>query len=355
MPELPKWVNTILTNEFEDDPYWIEGIERDCPEAFIALSNLQQRPSDVNTYVDAMAIYNKYIPEIIEYYGGQEVIDAYFKETGEYPPGYILPPKLRMKKKNINFARTGYVPPKVGQYHDPVSIEEIAKAGEAMFGVSEEELNEDIVIRKPPKELKKRIKKMALSLEGRRRDILNSNMSLSASYDIISQFYEHQQTGKQIDTDDYGIDSMSISELARLFDVLEEEENQEWVPVRDSNNTVEYRNNRLVYMPEITSAAQWADILYKAGFDKGVRKFLKTLPANKRKEVRNQVGITFKGTKQLKKSRKSYDRYMKALNKKQDSLRSLGHLLSNRSSGVESDIESDTFDRIVRRAKKGGL
>lgn len=356
MTKLPDFVNIILTNEFEDDPYWVEGIETDLPEAYSALTSLQQSPTDPNMYIEAMEIYRKYIPEVIEYYGGQRAIDAYFNETGEYPKGYITPPKLQMRKKNTNFAKTGFVPPRIGQYIKPVSDEGLVKLGEEMFGVPEDELTEIRLCKPSNKSLRKRLKKTAMSFEGssHNNDIYSSHANLAARYNIIAQYFNSVQQSNTIDADEISTSKMSITELANLYDAIQAESKNEWV--RSHNTTkdaLSYYGHRIVSSGKLQAHADWITLMVQNGFSEYARKYLKKFDDSEKKYLKSITGVSFKTKKELKKQKKAYDEYQAAMDsKKADSLRSLSNLLTRRSSGVSSDVDSEIFDSVIKRMKE---
>lgn len=358
MTKLPDFVNIVLTNEFEDDPYWVEGIENDLPEAYHALTSMQQRPTDANMYIEAMEIYRKYIPEVIEYYGGQRAIDAYFNDTGTYPKGYVAPPKLQMRKKNMNFAKTGFIPPKIGQYVKPVSDEGLVKLGEEMFGVPEDEITEIRLCKPSNKSLRKKLKKTAMSFEGnsRNNDIYGSHANLAARYNIIAQYYNNVQQSNTIDADEVSTSKMSISELADLYDAIQEANKEEWVRSHNTGNkeaALSYYGHRIVTSGKLQPHADWITLMVQNGFSEYARKYLKKFDEADRKYLKATTGVSFKSKKDLKKQKKAYDEYQAAMeSRKADNLRSLSNLLTRRSSGVSSDIDSDIFDSVIKRMKE---
>lgn len=357
MTKLPDFVNIILTNEFEDDPYWVEGIENDLPEAYHALTTLSTSPADPATYLEGMEIYKRYIPDVIEYYGGQRAIDAYFNETGKYPKGYILPPKLKMKKRNMNFAKTGYVPPKIGEYISPITDEELVKLGEEMYGVPDSEAAEIRTCKPSNKALRKRLKKTAENFEGDKskpNDIYGSHANLAARYNVIAQYYENVQQSNSIDSDAITTSKMSISELADLYDAIQREDQEEWVVSKPSQKTdgLSYYGHRVITSGKLQAHADWLSLMVENGFAEYARKYLKKFDDADRKYLKSQTGISFQSKKELKKKKKLHDDYQKALNgKKSDHLRSLSNLLTRRSSGVSSDVDSEIFDSVIKRMK----
>lgn len=353
MSSLPNFVNVILTNEFEDDPYWTKGIETDLPEAYTAISNLQKSPSDPQKYMESLEIYRKYIGDIIDYYGGQNAIDAYYKENEEYPKGYMEPPKLRMKKETKNFVKTGYIAPKVGQYSRPLNIGELNSIGDEMFGVPEDE-QEEIRLYKPKnKAFRKQLKKTAESFSDHSKsDPYSSNLNLAARYNVIAQYFEQTQAASDADISEINTSKMSIKELSDLYDVQQRQEEDEWVPVQNINpNRVEYRESRLVPTGRLQKSVDWANLLKDNGFERAATKYLKQFDACDKQYIKQQTGIQTKSKKDLEKKRKKYEKDKKRM-RKGDSLRSLAHIMSRTSSGVSSDIDDDTLDVIVRHSKE---
>lgn len=351
MSSLPKFVNVILTNEFVDDPYWYKGIETDLPEAYHAISNIKKSQSDAQSYVEALEIYRKYIGDIIEYYGGQRAIDAYFRENGEYPKGYIAPPKLQMKKKNRDFARTGYIPPKIGKYIAPISSEDLAKIGDEMFAVPEDEM-EDIKLYKPKnKSLRKRIRKTVDSFqEDTRSDAYGANANIAARYNVIAQYYERLQVSDG-DSSEFNSAKLSIKEMAKLYDAQQRYEQEEWIQSRPAQERVDYHDGRLIPTGSLQKYVDWANFLNDNGFEKAAVKFLKRFNESDKKYLKIHTGIRTKSKKELAKEKKRFEKSQKSMSKG-DELRSLANIMSRTSSGVSSDLDDDMLDRIVRRSKE---
>ena len=83
--QIPDWNFTILVNDF-DDGYWDTGVENECPKEFIAISNLSKKYRNYLDWASAMQIYEDNIQAIIDYYGGQMLIDFMFEAAVDYPP-----------------------------------------------------------------------------------------------------------------------------------------------------------------------------------------------------------------------------------------------------------------------------
>ena len=121
----------ILINVFDDDNYWDMSLQEDMPEAYAAITSIGKKYSDITDYEDALELYNKYEPQIIEYYGGQKAIDFIADEFDVIPVGIIKPPKLRnkLREKYIQGISGG-----VGRYYDPVTPEEQMEWDKNRFG-----------------------------------------------------------------------------------------------------------------------------------------------------------------------------------------------------------------------------
>ena len=345
---LPDWANTVLTNEFEDDPYWEYGIEAECPEAYYAISNIQQSPSDINQFVHSRTVYNEYIGDIIDYYGGMENIRAYMEEYGQYPPGYCDPPRLSIsKKKNRAILRSGVIPQKIGVFNPEYSGEELASAAEAIFN-NNEDINPKIV--KPKGRLKKLMKKELY--KGREKITYRNREFLAASYDVIAQAYSRMTDEDEI-TDDK-ILTMSYDQLADLYDNEKREEADPWKPVEDDFDKprYSYEYNRVI-TPEKNTKLRLMKDLNEQGFNSIKLLGRKATKAEKRfyKDRLGLATMTKKELKREKKNRKSLEGYLTNKNKREDSMRALSHMLTRNSKGISSDIDEEILNDIIRRNK----
>ena len=357
--ELPRWVNTVLTNEFENDPYWKRGIEQDCPEAYKAIANLQKSPSNVQTYLEAMEIYNKYIGEIVEYYGGQQSVDAYIASYDKLPPGYALPPKLKLRKETKAFLKNGVVPQKIGQFDEPCDGDEMVRLTIEMF--KDEIEDNPVKTYRAPKKMRKRLARLDSKTNGSNayNRAYNNDLDKVVDYDAIYQYAiatEAKKEGHNTEYSDININDLSYSELADYYDEQEKIEQEErdypveYVPTRVGRAS----GSRILVSSSINKYSQWAQVLLDNGFEKGLRKYTKKLDETTRTYIENQTGFSMKSSKQLKKKKKKYKGYLDELNEEQekaDSLRSLAQTLSRQKSGVGSDIDSKIFDDIIRRRK----
>lgn len=359
--ELPKWVNTVLTNEFEDDPYWKRGIEQDCPEAYKAISNLQKSPSNVQTYLEAMETYNKYIGEIVEYYGGQQSVDAYIAAYNRLPPGYVFPPKLKLRKETKAFLKNGIIPQKIGQFDEPCDGDELTRITYEMF--KDEIEDAPITTYRAPKKMRKRIERLDSKMRGSHAydRAYNNDLDKVVDYDAIYQYALAAESKKEYEKDAYAasvnINELSYAELADLYDEQErlEQEERDYPEEYTPNRVSRYGGSRLMVSSSINKCSQWAQMLLDNGFEKGLRKYAKKLDETTRTYIENQTGFSVRSSKALKKKKKAYQNYLDELNeenaKKGDTLRSLSQALSRQKSGIGSDIDSQIFDDIIRRRR----
>lgn len=346
MSQLPKWVNTILTNEFEDDPYWETGIEQEIPEAFYALTNIQKAPSDIHVFMQARHIYEKYIDEVINYYGGMENIRQYLEENGQYPPGYSDPPKLSLSKKtNRAILRSGVIPQKEGVYNRILDGEDMSDLGEKMYPSTTDA--EDLQFVTPKGKLKKRLqKKYRKSVSSGRIDTMSTNV-YAAGFDIISQYYKNNHSDNP-ETDDEVFLKKSYGELARMYDEEAKERENGWTYDIEFVNGLGFKNDRLLSRKLYTEIESMR-ALSENGFNplKGRKK--KYTP-DELKRIRTELGINVLSKKDIKKQNKEFKRYEKGLTKHSDSFRSLSQTLSRNSRGMSLGDEK-IFDEIVRRRK----
>ena len=116
MQKIPAWESVILVNDFGDS-YWVSEIQDKCPEAFGRLQNLKNKYRDFHQWLEACQIYDQYIGEIIDYYGGEAIIEARIAD-GDQPEGWKPRPKLRMTKKNKSIIQSGVIPTKMDKMSD---------------------------------------------------------------------------------------------------------------------------------------------------------------------------------------------------------------------------------------------
>ena len=127
---IPAWNFQLLINVFEDDNYWDTSLADDMPEAYEAISSIGKKYSDIAEYEEALEIYNKYEPMIIDYYGGRDAVDYIIQEFDVIPVGIIKPPKLKSKLRAKYLQGVDY---KYGAYYEPMSVKEQLKLDEGRF------------------------------------------------------------------------------------------------------------------------------------------------------------------------------------------------------------------------------
>lgn len=341
---LPKWANTVLTNEFEDDPYWYRGIETEKPEAYYAITNIIANPTSPAKYAEMCEIYDRYIDEIIDYYGGQHMIDLYIAEYDAYPPGYRDRPKLKLKKRNIGIAKSGVIPIPNGTYIKPMETEQLLQLIENE--VPSEELNAPVRAKPASKKLRKRIlkKQDKIKISGG-RDRYAGDIDNAANYDVIINYFKMMER-QYDDTDELDVSRMSIKQLIKLYDATHKD-NDGWEVVERDKGTL-YSGNKLLYSDTANAILEISKALYEQGFEKGLRKRMKKVKAPYRRFVESQLGINTASKKDLKKKKKQYKKYKKSLSERQDTYRSLAQSLSRHSSGIGSDIDGKIFDKTIK-------
>ena len=350
--ELPKWCNTILTNEFDEDPYWYESIDTDIPEAYYAIVNLQKSPKDFNKYLDAVYIYDKYIGQIIDYYGGLDMIMMYAEEhNGEYPPGYRDRPKLKMSKKNVAIMKSGNVPIEMGTFIKPLEPLELRDLSDAQFSTPRDDNEVEAEL------ARKKFRKRALKIQERgfsskdRHERIGNDTNSAASYDIVAQYFASQEGFGMQNIDDIDASKMSIEELAEYYDMVNNDRDDGWEPVTNTESFI-WSEQRLLSNRKASDILDWSRVFVENGFEHGVRKRLKKLrgrDASYANFVARELGISTKSKKELKKQKKRWKKYEGSLSESRDQLRSLAHSLSRASSGIASDIDGKIFDDIIKR------
>lgn len=349
--ELPKWASTILVNEFEDDPYWTEGIERDLPEAYYAIDNLQRSPKNINRYLESIYIYDKYIGQIIDYYGGIEMIMMYAEEhDGKYPPGYRDRPHLKLNKKNVAIIKSGNVPVEMGTFLTPLEPDEMRKLSDNIFSSTND--FDDPITDMAPKKLRKRALKVQERGFGRaeRHERIANDIESAASYDLVAQYFASLDGYGS--TNDYELktSTMSIKELANAYDELNNDRDDGWEVVTNPESYM-FSEAKLLSSRKAGKILDWSRILMDNGFENGLRKRLKKTDPSYAKFVARELGLSTKSNKQLKKQKKRFKKYENSLSEKRDNLRSLAHSLSRASSGVASDTDEKIFDDIIKHRR----
>lgn len=200
---IPAWNFQLLVNVFEDDNYWDVSLQEDNPEAYEAITSIGKKYGDIAAYEDALELYNKYEPQIIEYYGGEKVVDFIMEEFDTIPVGIMKPPKLKNKLKEKYIKGINY---STGKYYAPVSSEEQLDWDKDRFVDGNQAANE--------------LPRMSRHLKRALRSIINrTDASASSVYfntDIIAQIrngnYESEESM------DDRVTRMSVDEHVKMYD-----------------------------------------------------------------------------------------------------------------------------------------
>lgn len=348
---LPEWAKTILTNEFEDDPYWEYGIESECPEAYYAISNIQRAPSDINQFVHARTVYDEYIGDIIDYYGGLENIRAYMDEYGQYPPGYCDPPKLTLsKKKNRGILKSGIIPQRVGVFNPIFSPEDLTEYTAPVFDIGQD--LDNLRIEKVKGKMKKAMIKDMIKMSAKDRSdnrSIGSNRAVYGTWDIINRYYDMLKSSDE--NDESKITSMSYDDLAEMYDDELLENSNEWKEVKvDNHYSYEY-GAFVMKDSKWETNVNFMKMLKDQGFNP-----LKVSSRKKSKlelkRLKSALGIATVSKKELKRQLQDYkedQKFYKDLNKNEDSFRALSRALSRHSHGNSSDTDEDLLKDILRK------
>lgn len=229
---IPAWNFEVLVNVFDDDSYWDITLQEDMPEAYEAISSIGKKYSDIGDYEDALEIYNKYEPQIIEYYGGKKAVDFIIDELDTVPVGIIKPPKLKNKLRAKYVEGISY---STGKYYDPVTPEQQEEWDKGRFtddGNPEGDEIPDLT----------RSFKRAL-----RATVIKKSMAASTvvfNTDIISQIRSGKIMSDE-ETDD-SVKHLSFDEHMKLYEkrhkpVYEKLTNDEIKALIDGKDTVTHR------------------------------------------------------------------------------------------------------------------
>lgn len=221
--QIPDWNFKILINDFGDD-YWDDDFESSHPEAFKALSNLNDVYGTIPEYEEAIEIYDKYIGEAEEFYGGKMAM-KYLKKTFGNIKGYKKRPKLKSKLRKHYSEDVIY---RTGRFYEPLTDVETYELDKKAFGdngkdPSTFEYDYPYIDRN-----RRRAAKAALT-----NNILGRNKAgseITFATDIISQIaYNYENNVDFFDNIDIRRDfskrdlsDLSIEEHERLYDVEHE-------------------------------------------------------------------------------------------------------------------------------------
>lgn len=201
---IPAWNFELLINIFEDDPYWDVTLQEDNPEAYEAISSIGKKYGSIPEYEKAMELYNKYEPEIIEYYGGQKAVDFIIEEFDIIPVGIIKPPKLKSKLKAKYIEGITY---STGDYYEPVTPEDQVEWDHDRF--TEEGNPEGDEIPLLTRSLKRALRATTIKKQ-------MSASSIMFNTDIISQIRNGSPINHDTDKDDRL--SLSLEEHEALYE-----------------------------------------------------------------------------------------------------------------------------------------
>jgi hypothetical protein len=209
---IPAWNFELLVNIFEDDNYWDVSLQEDMPEAYEAITSIGKKYGNIADYEDALEIYNKYEPQIIEYYGGEKAIDFIVDEFDIIPVGIIKPPKLKNKLKAKYIEGINY---STGKYYEPVSVEQQLEWDQGRFEDDGNPAGTEIPAIT-------RSLKRALRATKLKRSSATSEVFFNT--DIISQI----QNGNFKSEDEMDrMDHMTIKECMEFYDKLHEPQYEE--------------------------------------------------------------------------------------------------------------------------------
>ena len=201
---IPSWNFEVLVNVFDDDPYWDTSLQEDLPEAYEAISSIGKKYASIPEYEKAMETYEKYEPQIIDYYGGQKAVDFIIDEFDSIPVGIINPPKLKNKLKAKYVQGINYG---IGEYYDPVTPEQQVEWDRERFDEEGNPAGEEIPL------LTRSFKRALRSMT------VKKNMQASSIFfntDIISQIRSGTVTHENEESSDRL--SLSLEEHEKLYE-----------------------------------------------------------------------------------------------------------------------------------------
>ena len=353
--KIPEWNYQVLKNNFEDS-YWIRGVEDTYPEAFKALSNLNKKYNSYSNWVDACQIYDRYIGDMYEYYGGELVVKAYYKEHQDYPPGVVQRPSLLMKKKIqkvINgVAETGVEPSRFGEYIDVLTVDEIDDViNDSNGNLSDQEVSDSVDFKM--KDMPKKILALAEEVidksesSSRVRHIYNNRNA--PSYDIITAFYDNHDDRN---ADCYDFKNKSIDDIVKEVEISEYEEaaNGKWVR-RSDEPEYHYRLNRILNR-DAHDNIQVAKVFASFGINPITKKMKKHMDDVEIKMMRSELGdigpLSKEEIKAAKKQAKVYEKQREGSAQRRDSDSALGDFLTTRFR-IEDFNDRMVVDDLVSR------
>lgn len=211
--EIPAWNFQVLINEFDDDNYWDLSLQEDMPEAYEAITSIGKKYSDISDYEDALDLYNKYEPKIINYYGGEKAIDFIIDEFDTIPIGIIKPPKLKGKLREKYMQGTFYG---VGRYYDPITPDEQLEWDKGRFGEDGNPAGEEIPY------VTRSLKRALRSVIAKRNHVAST---VVFDTDIISQIRDGNYASES-ENEQNNVGRLSYEEHLALYDKRHKEQDE---------------------------------------------------------------------------------------------------------------------------------
>lgn len=351
MQKIPAWESVILVNDFGDS-YWVSEIQDKCPEAFGKLQNLKNKYRDFHQWLEACEIYDQYIGEIIDYYGGEAIVEARIAD-GDQPEGWKPRPKLRMTKKNKSIIQSGVIPAKIDRMSDSEWYDAYSLMTASVSNDSEDDGIKYTI--KPAKgKHKKVLNQLTKSYLDKSKTRAMTLTKRGYASDIISEYYNSCRSSYDAEICSY--EDKSINELARMYE--ESKKTDEWVPVHDEfstyGNELRYSNNRILSNKQI----EMVDImksLHESGLNVLDKDHLKLMDKHEARLYKREIGESMLTNKERKKAAKQYKKYekerSKTLQNRRDSDRALSRLLTE-NKGNANLTDDFTIEEFGRRGFK---
>ncbi len=337
---VPEWNFIVLPNFFEDDDYWTSSLQDACGEAYLAIANLGNKYRNPREWIKACKIYDANIGVIIDYYGGKSAVAAYKKETGQYPDGIRLRPKLDKCKENKIFRETGLLPPESNltmQYKD--DIVDIAHKTSGVTMSDAEEM--DLHIKKAKGIMADALLRSKREMESndRIRNIYNTSDSLSL--DIIANYFAQKDSGVNPNInkrDDRSLDEM-VDDYNRSLD------KDEWESVYGGGSSIMKRGATLYTTKQLTRL-EVAKIMAANGLPAINELARKRASDDDIRNLKRELGESIMTKKQRKKAEKQYKRYAQQRERAAKSDRDLARSLTNTKLHVNNSMRlSDIIGR----------
>ena len=344
---IPEWNFQILVNVFEDDNYWDTSLKEDLPEVYEAITSIGRKYGDIAEYEEAMAKYNEYMPQVIDYYGGEKVVEYIMENYDIIPVGIIKPPKLKGKLKEKYIEGISYT---TGKFYEPVSAEEQKEWDEERFANNSNPVAKDL----PPltRELKRAIKGFT------RKPTLGAK-SVYFNTDIISQI-KNGDIDYDGMTNEEKIVALPVSELLKMYDKQHEDKPRELTNaeklelINDGEESKMPINKYSVQQQIVTTDMIIRKAMIKAGLNPITDKERAQLSTADIKRLAQFLGPEYvyddkmmrkmmkKSEKMKKKSEKERERYNRSYSEHNANVnRALASLLSKRSKVARWEEDDD--------------